>query len=52
MLSRLVKAAVIAALLAMVIDSLPDIRRYVERAALISTVSDELIERRQARRAA
>jgi hypothetical protein len=30
MLSRLVKAAVIAALLAMVIDSLPDIRRYLE----------------------
>ena len=30
MLSRLVKAAVIAALLAMVIDSLPDIKRYLE----------------------
>ena len=30
MLSRLVKAAVIAAVLAMVIDSLPDIKRYLE----------------------
>jgi len=30
MLSRLVKAAVIAALLALVIDSLPDIKRYLE----------------------
>jgi len=30
MLSRLVKAAVIAAMLAMVIDSLPDIKRYLE----------------------
>ena len=30
MLSRLIKAALIAALLAMVIDSLPDIKRYLE----------------------
>jgi hypothetical protein len=30
MLSRLVKAAIIAAVLAMVIDSLPDIKRYLE----------------------
>jgi hypothetical protein len=30
MLSRLVKAAVLAAVLAMVIDSLPDIKRYLE----------------------
>jgi len=30
MLSRLVKAAVIAAVLAVIIDSLPDIRRYLE----------------------
>jgi len=30
MLSRLIKAFVIAALLALVIDSLPDIRRYLE----------------------
>ncbi len=30
MLSRLIKAVVIAAALAMVIDSLPDIRRYLE----------------------
>ena len=30
MLSRLVKAAVIAAVLALVIDSLPDIKRYLE----------------------
>jgi hypothetical protein len=30
MLTRLIKAAVIAALLAVVVDSLPDIRRYLE----------------------
>jgi hypothetical protein len=30
MLSRLIKAVLIAAVLAMVIDSLPDIRRYLE----------------------
>jgi len=30
MLSRLIKAAIIAAVLAMVIDSLPDIKRYLE----------------------
>jgi hypothetical protein len=30
MLSRLIKAAVIAAVLVMVIDSLPDIKRYLE----------------------
>jgi hypothetical protein len=30
MLTRLIKAAVLAALLAAVIDSLPDIRRYLE----------------------
>ena len=30
MLSRLVKAAVIAAVLALVIESLPDLRRYLE----------------------
>ena len=30
MLSRLVKAALIAAVLAIVIDSLPDIKRYLE----------------------
>jgi hypothetical protein len=30
MLSRLIKAVVIAAVLAMVIDSLPDIKRYLE----------------------
>jgi hypothetical protein len=30
MLTRLIKAAVIAALLAAVVDSLPDIRRYLE----------------------
>lgn len=30
MLSRLIKAAVIAAVLALVIDSLPDIKRYLE----------------------
>jgi hypothetical protein len=30
MLSRLVRAAVIAGVLALVIDSLPDIKRYLE----------------------
>jgi hypothetical protein len=30
MLSRLIKAAVIAAMLALVIESLPDIKRYLE----------------------
>ena len=30
MLSRLVKAALIAAVLALVIESLPDIKRYLE----------------------
>jgi hypothetical protein len=30
MLSRLIKAAIIAGVLAMVIDSLPDIKRYLE----------------------
>jgi hypothetical protein len=29
-LSRLIKAAVIAAAIAMVVDSLPDIKRYLE----------------------
>jgi len=30
MLTRLIKAAVLAAVLAMVVESLPDIRRYLE----------------------
>jgi hypothetical protein len=30
MISRLIKAVLIAALLALVIDSLPDIKRYLE----------------------
>jgi hypothetical protein len=30
MLTRLVKAAIIAAVLALIIDSLPDIKRYLE----------------------
>jgi len=30
MLTRLIKAAIIAAVLAMVVDSLPDIKRYLE----------------------
>jgi hypothetical protein len=30
MLSRLIKAIIVAAVLAMVIDSLPDIKRYLE----------------------
>jgi hypothetical protein len=30
MLSRLIKAVIVAAVLAMVIESLPDIKRYLE----------------------
>jgi hypothetical protein len=30
MMSRLIKAVVVAAILAVVIDSLPDIKRYLE----------------------
>jgi hypothetical protein len=30
MIGRLIKAAIIAAVLALVIDSLPDIKRYLE----------------------
>jgi Family of unknown function (DUF6893) len=30
MVSRIIKAAVVAAVLAMVIESLPDIKRYLE----------------------
>jgi hypothetical protein len=30
MLSRLIKAVVVAAVLAMIIESLPDIKRYLE----------------------
>jgi hypothetical protein len=30
MLTRLIKAAILAGLIAMIIDSLPDIRRYLE----------------------
>jgi hypothetical protein len=30
MLTRLIKAAILAGLLAMVVDSLPDIKRYLE----------------------
>jgi len=30
MISRLIKAAVIAAVLAMIVQSLPDIKRYLE----------------------
>jgi hypothetical protein len=30
MLSRLIKAAIIAAVLALVVDSLPDLKRYLE----------------------
>ncbi len=34
MLTRLIKAAIIAAVLVMVIDSLPDIKRYLEIRAM------------------
>ena len=37
MLSRLVKAAVIAGVLALIIDSLPDIKRYFEIRDMLGT---------------
>jgi hypothetical protein len=43
MLSRLVKAAVIAAVLALVIESLPDIKRYLElREMLVPRVAGRM----------
>jgi hydrogenase nickel incorporation protein HypA/HybF len=41
MLSRLIKAAVIAAVLALVIDSLPDIKRYLELREMLSARTGE-----------
>ena len=41
MLSRLVTAAVIAGILALVIDSLPDIRRYLEIRDMLSPTAQE-----------
>jgi hypothetical protein len=41
MLSRLVKAAVIAGILALVIDSLPDIKRYLEIRDMLSPTAQE-----------
>jgi hypothetical protein len=44
MLGRLIKAAVIAAVLAMVIDSLPDFKRYLElRDMLLTSAGKEVI---------
>ena len=37
MLSRLIKAALIAAVLALVIESLPDIKRYLELREMLLT---------------
>jgi hypothetical protein len=37
MVSRLIKAAVVAAVLALVIDSLPDIKRYLEIRDMLGT---------------
>jgi hypothetical protein len=37
MLSRLVKVAIIAGVLALVIDSLPDIKRYLEIRDMLGT---------------
>ena len=43
MLSRLVKAAVIAGVLALIIDSLPDIKRYLElREMLVPRVAGRM----------
>ena len=41
MLSRLVKAAIIAAVLAVVIDSLPDIKRYLEIRDMLGPTAQE-----------
>lgn len=41
MLSRLVKAAVIAGILALVIDSLQDIKRYLEIRDMLSPTAQE-----------
>ena len=41
MLSRLVTAAVIAGVLALVIDSLPDIRRYLEIRDMLGPTAQE-----------
>jgi hypothetical protein len=41
MLSRLVKAAVIAGILVLVIDSLPDIKRYLEIRDMLSPRAQE-----------
>ena len=37
MLTRLVKAAIIAGVLALIIDSLPDIKRYLEMRDMLGT---------------
>ena len=42
MLSRLVKAAVIAGILALVIDSLPDIKRYLEIRAMLGPRAERM----------
>jgi hypothetical protein len=41
MLSRLVKAAIIAGVLALVIDSLPDIKRYLKIRDMLSPTAQE-----------
>jgi hypothetical protein len=37
MLERLIKAALIAAVLALVVDSLPDVKRYLEIREMLRT---------------
>jgi hypothetical protein len=42
MLSRLVKAAIIAAVLALVIDSLPEIKRYLEIREMLDPAAERM----------
>ena len=42
MLSRLVKAAVIAGILALVIDSMPDIKRYLEIRDMLGPTAERM----------
>lgn len=39
MISRLIKAAIIAAVLALVIESLPDLKRYLELREMLSRLT-------------
>jgi|GEM_PF-488727 hypothetical protein len=42
MLSRLIRAIIVAAVLAMVIESLPDIKRYLELREMLPTAPERM----------